>query len=655
MRDGAAQVRATGCWPALTPRRSGVGAPAPGARGPAPPPGAGPAARWETKAAPLRADDAKAARIWGRLFGYADAAAGKPVTPDTALQVSAFWACVKLLAETIATLPLALYRREADGGRSPAPDHPLSLLLRVSPDGEHTAVEFWEGAVLSLCLHGDAFAEKIRAGGRLIALQPLQADRVTVRRDPDGALVYDYADPLGVRSLGEADVFHLRAFGSDGLRGLSPLKFARQTVSAALAADEVSNKLFANGVRPSGVLQMDQVLKPEQRKDLRENVVAPLAGSSNAGGVFVLEAGMKFSAVSLSPADSQLLESRRWHVEEICRWFGIPPILIGHASEGQTMWGTGVEQIALSWLALGLRAQLRRIEAAIHLRLIEPAERATLYAEFAVEGLLRADSAARAKLYASFAQNGIMDRDEIREKENLDRRGGGAAKLTVQANLLPIDDLGTVAVMRRERPVAPSAETVPPDGNRAGGGGPTGRGPFDREALFGALDGAHAGLKAFDPAKHPRDADGRFAGAGGGGRAAKRLATRALADRSHRDVLDLGRVHGARFSAHAGQDVDGWRHGVTAEFVRHIDRRHGPGSGEANPITPSDYRNLPRLLRKGTVTRGGKTRGQALQGVVVRHTIRGQTYEAVLAVRKRSRSLTLHTFYKIGGRGGAAR
>ncbi len=323
-------------------------------------------------------------------------------------------------------------------------------------------MEFWEGAVLSLCLHGDAFAEKIRAGGRLIALQPLQADRVTVRRDPDGALVYDYADPLGVRSLGEADVFHLRAFGSDGLRGLSPLKFARQTVSAALAADEVSNKLFANGVRPSGVLQMDQVLKPEQRKDLRENVVAPLAGSSNAGGVFVLEAGMKFSAVSLSPADSQLLESRRWHVEEICRWFGIPPILIGHASEGQTMWGTGVEQIALSWLALGLRAQLRRIEAAIHLRLIEPAERATLYAEFTVEGLLRADSASRAKLYASFAQNGIMDRDEIREKENLDRRGGGAAKLTVQANLLPIDDLGTVALLPRERPVEPGAAVAAP-------------------------------------------------------------------------------------------------------------------------------------------------------------------------------------------------
>lgn len=413
----------------------------------------------ETKGQALNVADAKMTRLWGRLFGYGDTAAGKPVTPDAALQVAAFWACVKLLSETIATLPLTIYRREADGGRVAANNHPLALLLRVTPDGEHTAVEFWEGAILSMCLHGDAFAEKVRAGdGRLIALQAMRADLMTVRRDRNGRLTYDYSDPLGLRTLDEADVFHLRAFGGAGLRGLSPLMFARQTISASIAADEVASKLFANGVRPSGVLESGKtVLKPEQRKDLLENVVKPLAGSSNAGGVFVLEAGMKFTPISLLPVDSQLLESRRWHVEEIARWFGIPPILIGHAAQGQTMWGTGVESIALSWLTLGLRAQLRRIEAAISLRLIEPIERASVYAEFAVEGLLRADSEARSKLYASFAQNGIMDRDEIREKENLNRRGGGAAKLTVQSNLLPIDDLGKVAVLPRERPVDESA------------------------------------------------------------------------------------------------------------------------------------------------------------------------------------------------------
>ncbi|MCB4802661.1 hypothetical protein QO001_002213 [Methylobacterium brachiatum] len=162
--------------------------------------------------------------------------------------------------------------------------------------------------------------------------------------------------------------------------------------------------------------------------------------------------------------------------------------------------------------------------------------------------------------------------------------------------------------------------------------------------------------KAFDPSKHPRDPEtGQFAGAGGSGRAAKRLAVRALADRAHQDVLDLGRVHGDRFSTHAGRDVDGWRHGVIAEFIRHINRRHGAGSGDPNPIAPADYVNLPRILRNGRVRQGHATRAQQLSTVIVRHTIGAQTYDAVLAVRKRSESLTLHTFYKVGGKSGAAR
>lgn len=400
----------------------------------------------ETKGQSLRANDEKAARIWGRLFGYGSTASGKEVTADTALQVSAFWACVKLLAETIATLPIGVYERNDDGGRVAVKDHPLATLLQVTPDGEHTSVEFWEGAVIAMCLTGDAFAEKVKNGqGHLIALQPLVSEQMTVRRNAEGAIEFDYADPLGRRVLDESQVFHLRAFGGAGLRGLSPLRFARQTLGSAIAAEEVAGKLFANGIRPTGALEIANVLKPDQRKDLRENIVEPLAGSANAGGIFVLEAGMKFSKLSIDPIDSQLLETRRWHVEEIARWFGMPPILIGHASQGQTMWGTGVEQIALSWLGLGLRAQLKRIEAAILLRLFEPAERTRFYAEFNIEGLLRADSAARAALYSSFAQNGILDRDEIRAMENRPRRGGGAGKLTVQSALVPIDDLGKAA------------------------------------------------------------------------------------------------------------------------------------------------------------------------------------------------------------------
>ena len=554
----------------------------------------------ETKAVALSLADAKAARIWGRLFGWGDTAAGKAVTPESALQVAAFWACVKLLAETIATLPLAVYQREADGGRVSVPEHPLSALLRVSPDGEHTAVEFWESAVVSLCLHGDAFAEKITVGGRLIALHPLRADLMSVRRDTTGNLRYDYSDPLGFRTLDEGDVWHLRAFGNAGLRGFSPLMFARQTISASIAADEVANKLFANGVRPSGVLKTAQVLKPEQRNDLRDNIVAPLAGSSNAGGVFVLEGGMDFSPISLSPADSQLLESRRWHVEEIARWFGIPPILIGHASQGQTMWGTGVEQIVLSWLALGLRAQLRRIEGSANLRLLRPEERTKVYVEFGVEGLLRADSAGRAALYGALAQNGIMDRDEIREKENLNKRGGGAGKLTVQANLLPIDDLGKIAVMPREKPVEDGAALAPA---QPGGGGPTGRGPFDVKFAYAAIDG----LKVYDPDQR-RDEAGRWSG-GGGHRGIRRLLNRMGKQRGAARGDNVGHVIGpvenhAAVLAKTGHDIAGYDRIIQSGAARHVLREHGNPMREARrkppqvAITPRDFERIPHIVRK---------------------------------------------------------
>lgn len=386
--------------------------------------------------------DAKDARIWGRIFGYGDSASGKSVTVDSALQLSAVWACVRLTAETVGTLPLMVYRRHADGGREVAGEHPLYGLLHDQPNADQTSVEFWEGVVLSLLLNGNAFAEKVRrSDGAIVALLPMAFDRTSIHRRQDGGLEYRFSDRGRTRVLGEDDVFHVRGFGNGGDLGLSPLAYARQTIGIATAADEAAGKMYANGIRPSGVLQMDQILKPDQRKDVRENIVGPLAGSSNAGGVFVLEGGMKFSAVSLSPKDAEMATARRWHVEEICRWFGMPPILIGHASEGQTMWGTGVGQIKQGWYTLGLRPLLRRIEAAIQRSLILPQDRGALSAEFTVEGFLRADSEARFSLYATAVQNGIRTRNEIRELENLPRIEGGD-DLTVQSNLTPLQTLG---------------------------------------------------------------------------------------------------------------------------------------------------------------------------------------------------------------------
>lgn len=333
-------------------------------------------------------------------------------------------------------------------------------MLHDSPNADHTAVEFIEGIVFSLCTWGNAYALKLFAGPssapRLVGLEPLRADLMSVYRDEFGARAYRYADRLGMRSYTEDEIFHVRGFGNAGDVGLSPITFARQTIGAAIAADEASARMFANGVRPSGVLEYDKVLTDQQRKDVRENILGPMMGSMNAGGVFVLEAGMTWSQITLSPEDAQMLQTRGWSVEELCRWFRVPPILVGHASSGQTMWGSGVEQIMLGWLTLGLRAYLSRIEQAVKRSLLTPAERVGLYAEFNIEALLRADSAGRAELYSKMAQNGIYTRNEIRARENLPQVAGGDT-ITVQSNLLPIDLLGKAPIMPAEKPVQSGA------------------------------------------------------------------------------------------------------------------------------------------------------------------------------------------------------
>lgn len=578
----------------------------------------------ETKAAqPLSLADEKAARIWQRVFGIGETSSGKAVTVDTAMQLSAVWACVRLISETVATLPLMLYRRHPDGGREVASEHPLYTLLHDSPNADMTAVEFIEGLVLSICLNGNAFAEKVRRGdGTVIALLPLAVDKVTVRRDEIGAREYRITEKGGYRTLGEDDVLHVRGFGNGSDVGLSPISYARQTLGIAMAADEAAGKMFANGVRPSGVVEVPQVLTEPQRKDARDNIITPMAGSKNAGSVFMLEAGWKFTPVQISPKDAEMATTRRWHVEEIARWFGVPPILIGHASEGQTMWGTGVEQINLAWLQLGLRGYLKRIEVALGRSLILPQDRGDLSFEFVVEGLLRADSKTRFSLYSVQAQNGLMTRNEMRALENLPPVEGGDV-LTVQANLLPIDMLGKV------KPAA-TPDPKPEDDEEDG---PDGRGPFDE-------------TKAFDPSKHPRDENGMFKGRGAKRARLFRLARLALANGRHDDNADIGRVVGARFSGAAGRDVDGWRFGLTAQHVRHIGSRHGPGSNDRNPITSQDYGHLPAILSKGHVTTGGLTRREKLPTVIVSHRIGRTNFRVVLTVRKRHRTLMLQTFTK---------
>ena len=382
------------------------------------------------------------AESW-RAVMATDSYAGKPVTPATALQLSACWSCVRLISETIATLPIGVFTQDAQGRKTAEREHPLYAVLHDQPNADFTAAEFWEGVVASLCLWGNAYAEKATSGERLTALTLLRPEWMVVERQDDGSLIYRYHDPDGRRDLAEGEVFHVRGFGAGLDVGFSPIAYARHSMGSAMAAEEAAAKFFSNGVRPTGVLTIENVLKPEQRKQLRENIVEPMAGSANAGGLFVLEAGMKFQPITMNPEDAQMLETRAFQVEEICRWFRVPPFMIGH-TEKSTSWGTGLEQQNIAFLTYALRPYLTRIEQAIKRQLIRRADRARLFAEFNLEGLLRADSAGRAALYSTYAQNGIMSRDEIRAKENLPPQPGGD-QLTVQSNLVPLTQLGSEA------------------------------------------------------------------------------------------------------------------------------------------------------------------------------------------------------------------
>ena len=375
---------------------------------------------------------------WANLYGR-DSYSGKSVNMTTAMQIATVWACVKLTAQAISALPLGTYRRQADGGRVSV-DHPLADILEVSPNADQTSLEFWETTVAWLMTNGNSYSEKVEFGRRLSSLQPLASTHCRPLRLPDGTLIYRISDRGKTEDLPREKVFHIKGFGFGGDVGLSAINHGVQTFGAAIATDEASGKIFGNGLSVSGVLSSDQTLKTDQRQQLQK-IMAAYAGSSNAGKLLILEAGLKYQQMTLNPEDAQMLDTRRFHIEEMCRWFGMPPIIVGHAAQGQTMFGTGVEQIMLAWLALGLNPICRRIEARIVKDLVPAGEKRTLYCEFNREGLLQMDSTAKAAFLSSMTQNGLMSRNEGRAKLNLPRRDGADA-LTVQTALTPLDRLG---------------------------------------------------------------------------------------------------------------------------------------------------------------------------------------------------------------------
>jgi HK97 family phage portal protein len=291
-----------------------------------------------------------------------------------------------------------------------------------------------------MLLRGNGFAEKLLVGSRLVGLKFLVNDQLSLQKDSQNVIRYYYSENGKQREIPEEKIFRIPGFSTDGKWGISAIRYGAEVFGSALAASTAANSTFEKGLSPTVAFSVDRVLTPEQRIAFREGAAATLTGAINAGNSPILEGGMTAQVLSINPKDAQLLESRAFNVEEIARWFRVPPHMIGH-SEKSTSWGTGIEQQMIGFLTFTLRPWLTRIEQHINKDLLSPAEQSRYYAEFTVEGLLRGDSTARKEFYSSALQNGWMNRNQVAAMENQPSMNGGEV-YTVQSNLIPIDQLG---------------------------------------------------------------------------------------------------------------------------------------------------------------------------------------------------------------------
>lgn len=368
--------------------------------------------------------------------------AGEPITDQNILAISAVWACVNLLAGTIASLPLMVYRTNSRGERTLARDHPLFRILHDSPNYDQTATDFWEYSSASIELWGNSYAAIERnGGGRVAALTPLRPDSVSVRRLENGNLEYRWTKD-GENHVGsDRAILHIRGFGGDPLGGMSTLHFGRHAFGLARAIDRAAAGTFSNGMIAQTALTFERWLTDEQRNLAETKLSEKYIGAKNSGRPIILEGGTKIDVLSIKPEDAQMLESRGFSVEEVCRFFGVPPFMVGHTQK-VTSFGSGLEQQVLGFQKFTLRRRLKRIEQALEKQLLTPAERAAgLTIEFNLEGLLRGDSTARAAFYQSALANGWMTINEVREKENLPRVEGGDVP-RMQMQNVPITEAG---------------------------------------------------------------------------------------------------------------------------------------------------------------------------------------------------------------------
>lgn len=388
----------------------------------------------------------------GPRFFFGQSASGANVNERTAMSMTAVYGCVRVLSESIASLPLHVYKRGENGNREKAENLPLYTLLHDTPNEEMSSFTWRETLMTHLLLYGNAYCQILRNGrGEVIALYPLLPNRMTVERDESGQLFYRYQryseEPPTMEGstviLLPEDVLHIPGMSFDGLVGLSPIAACRNAVGAGLSADEYSSRYYANGAAPMGVLEHPGVIK--QPEKLRDSWNEAFGGTRNAGKVAILEEGLKFTPISISPADSQLLETRKFTVEEICRIFRVPPHLVQDLTKTSY---NSAEQMSQEFVYYTLLPWCVRFEQAMIRSLLSAEERKHIEIRFNLDGLLRGSYESRMRGYQTAVNTGIFSINDCRKLENMDllpADQGGDIHM-VQGAMIPLSMVGAAYV-----------------------------------------------------------------------------------------------------------------------------------------------------------------------------------------------------------------
>ena len=401
----------------------------------------------------------------GYSYMFGRTTSGKPVNERTAMQTTAVYSCVRILAEAVASLPLHVYAYRDDGGKELVHDHPLYSLLHDEPNPEMTSFVFRETLMSHLLIWGNAYAQIIRDGaGRVVGLYPLLPNQMDVDRDAKGNLVYTYSrqsdenpnfKTMGDITLRSDEVLHIPGLGFDGLVGYSPIAMAKNAVGMTLACEEYGASFFANGANPGGVLEHPGVLKDPSK--VRESWNSVYKGVTNAHKVAVLEEGMKYHQIGIPPEEAQFLETRKFQINEIARLYRIPPHMVGDLEKSSF---SNIEQQSLEFVKYTLDPWVIRWEQALQKALLLPGEKGKYFIKFNVDGLLRGDYESRMNGYATGRQNGWFSTNDIREMENLnpisDEEGGNL--YLINGAMCKLSDAGVFAGKTPESGEQPKQE-----------------------------------------------------------------------------------------------------------------------------------------------------------------------------------------------------